>query len=96
MDFKYTVLPILFGLVFYFILKVLVKIPGKALQRKFVSLGDMSGMSKSQIIAKCGQFKTIQNIEGGSICVWSATGYLITLVFDNEDKCLRVSNETIV
>jgi len=92
----YIIFPLIGGVVLYLITKVLVKMPGKALQQKFISLGDMAGMSKSEIISKCGPFTTIQNFEGGTICVWSATGYVISLVFDNEDKVIRVGSETIV
>ncbi len=51
-------------------------------------------MSKTDIIQKCGNFKSIRYIEGGSVCVWAATGYVISLVFDTNDNVVKVGSET--
>ena len=91
-----VIFPLLGGIVLFFVIQVIVKMPGRALQSKFQSLGNMKGMSKSEIIQKCGNFKSIKHIEGGSVCVWMATGYVISLVFDANDMVLRVGSETAV
>nr|WP_299418279.1 hypothetical protein [uncultured Emticicia sp.] len=93
---EHIFLPLIGGLVLYFILNILVKIPGRNLQSQFQSLGDMRGMSKSEIIQKCGNFKSIRHIEGGTVCVWMATGYVISLVFDANDEVVKIGSETAV
>lgn len=82
------------AILLYALIKSAVKSKGKKLQRKFISLGNMTGKTKQEIIAKCGNFKSIQNIQGGSICVWMETGYIMTLQFDNNDVFVKICNET--
>ena len=53
-------------------------------------------MSKSEIIQKCGNFKSIRHIDGGTVCVWMATGYVISLVFDANDEVVKIGSETAV
>ena len=56
----------------------------------------MTGKTKQEIIAKCGNFKSIKNIQGGSICVWMETGYIMTLQFDSNDVFVKICSETAV
>lgn len=54
----------------------------------------MTGKSKSGIIAKCGNFKTVRNMQNGTICVWAEAGYIMTLQFDNNDEFVGICSET--
>lgn len=87
---------IISSILLYALLKILVKSKGKKLQRKFISLGNMTGKSKRDIIAKCGNFKSVKNIQGGSICVWMETGYIVTIQFDSNDQFVKICSETAV
>lgn len=90
------VVTFILGILLYVIIKSAVKSKGKKLQRKFISLGNMTGKTKQEIIAKCGNFKSIKNIQGGSICVWMDTGYIMTLQFDSNDVFVKICSETAV
>lgn len=81
------------GLLIIFIIRYSVRQPARALQKKFISLGNMKGMSKSTIINHCGDFSGISYIEGGTVCVWQRPGYRISIVFDSEDKVVRIGSE---
>ena len=70
------------GILLYVLIAFIVRLPGRGLQQQFQSLGDMKGMDKNDIIKKCGNHQSVSHIEGGTVCSWSSTGYLISLVFD--------------
>ena len=55
----------------------------------------MAGMRKAEIIARCGVFSSSKEFNGGTVCTWSRKDYSIKLVFDNENKCSRVSEEVL-
>lgn len=85
------------GLLFFLIIKILVRIPGLMLQSKFKKIGSMVGMGKTDIIRAAGNFQSIRHLaDGGSVCVWQAAGYLITIQFDKEQKFLKIISETSV
>jgi hypothetical protein len=87
------IIPIIGGLILYAIISELVKAPGKSLQRKFLSLGTLTGKSKSQIISVVGQPNSISGTAGGkTLCQWMATGYHIALIFNGE-ICEGVTHE---
>jgi len=83
------------GFLLYVLIKFIVRLPGRGLQLNFKSLGDMKEMDKSEIIKKCGSSQSIEYIEGGSICVWNSPGYLISLVFDSNDRVVKINREVI-
>ena len=83
------------GFLLYVLITFIVRLPGKGLQLNFQSLGDMKGMDKSEIIKKCGSSQSIEYIEGGSVCVWNSTGYLISLVFDSNNKVVKINQEVV-
>jgi hypothetical protein len=74
---------------------------GTMLQENFTKLGTLTGLSLSEIEAKCGKSKGIttcnitnRNNEPGYIVTWSEENYQISLLFDAEYKCICVNNET--
>ena len=81
------------GIILYLILSSSVKQGGKALQRRFISLGNMTGMLKADIVKSVGMYKAEKNIPNGSVCTWQETGYMITLVFDINNKCVKKASE---
>ncbi len=95
------VLPILGGIIWYFISKSAVRAPGAMLQKKFVSLNPLAGKTYSEIAAKCGAPNSLssQVLDDGTVVKiyqWMATGYHIVLLFDQNDICLGISSETSV
>lgn len=92
------IVPIIGGLIWYIITSAAVKAPGSVLQSRFVSLGTLAGKSYSEITAKVGNPNSISNTVGADgkivkIRQWTATGYHIVLLFDENDICLGISNE---
>lgn len=68
--------------------------PGKELNKKFISLGVLSGKRYSEIVSVVGEPQS-SNIVGSEIlCQWMQENYSITLVFDKKYKCLGVNSET--
>jgi hypothetical protein len=79
------VVPLLGGLVLFFVIGMLVKAPGRSLQSKFVSLGNLKWRSKAEIVAVVGPPNSISGAANGrTLCQWMATGYHIALLFDGE------------
>lgn len=70
------------------------KLPGIIQSNKFHSLGNMSGMTKSQIIAKCGRPAGVSRFKWGSACVWNKGRYRIEIQFDENDFFLAIAQET--
>lgn len=84
-----------------FFIGALQQVKPTPLQEKFQNLGNLVGMSISDIENKCGAHTTSKtcNItdrdnEQGFLYVWSDGIYTITLLFDNNLKCIGVNNET--
>ena len=92
----YMILPLIGGLVLFFIMQAGVKSPGRALQSKFVSLGSLKGRSKTEIVAVVGLPNSISGLPNGkTLCQWMATGYHIALRFDGE-ICEGITHEVAV
>lgn len=67
--------------------------PGRELQKKFISLGNMAGRKRSYIETVVGPPNSISQITGSKVlCQWMATGYHIALVF-KDDICEGISDE---
>lgn len=91
------VLPIVGGLILYFIIKAVVRAPGASLQAKFIKLGTLKGKTLQEITSVCGQPNSVSSTaEGIRVRQWISTGYHIVLLFDENDICLGVSSETKV
>jgi hypothetical protein len=66
-----------------------------SMQKKFVKLGTVRGLTAQQITIAVGKGPSaIQHLQDGSIRTWAAIGYQITLLFDEKEVCLGVSNES--
>ena len=62
-----------------------VSAPGRELHEKFVSLGDMSGKTKEEIIAVVGQPSSVSALpDGRTLLQWQATGCHMALQFNSE------------
>lgn len=93
----YGVLPIIGGLILYAIIHVAVRYPGRRLNSKFVSLGTLKGKTYSQIVSVVGQESSRSSMVDGIILrQWITTGYHISLIFDENNVCLGVEDETSV
>ena len=90
------ILPIIFGGLFlYLVIHFGVRMPGHALAKKFKAQGNMKGVDLNQLVSKVGNYKSYRNLpDGGKVCVWQATGYMISLVIDKENKVLKIGSET--
>lgn len=94
--FFHAIWPIVLGGGGYYVWYYFFLQEGKNLQKKFQSLGNMSGMKKSEIIKKCGAPNGISHLQGGSACVWYKSGYRIEIHFDENDVFIAIAQETAV
>lgn len=97
----YAVLPILGGLLLFAIISVGVKAPARMLQQNFVKLGNMTGKSYEEIAAVVGPAnadspKVGDNGEVLTIKQWIKPGYHISLVFDQDNRCIGKTHESAV
>ncbi len=82
---------LLCGLAFI-IIWTCVRRPGRVLKNQFSTLGDFTGKRYSEIYAVCGVPSSISVTDRGNVKTWRATGYQISLLFDNNDICLGKTN----
>lgn len=86
---------VLSAMVISLIIYLAVFLPGKMLRQKFEELGDMRGMSRSEIVSRCGKYHSIRNTYGGFVCVWMVPGFVISLVFDSNEKVVKVCSKAL-
>jgi len=77
------------GILISLIIYLAVFLPGKVLRRKFAQLGELKGLSRAQIVSRCGKYHSKRPVSGGYVCVWMIPGFVISVVFDAEDKAVR-------
>lgn len=71
------------------------KTPVNLLQQKFNSLGNLSGKTLAQITSVCGKPDfVLSNGNKPNIYIWTATGYSIELLFDENNICLGENLKT--
>ncbi len=88
-----TVVSVFVGLLLFGVISWAVREPGRQLRNKFINLGDLRGMTKSEIVSFVGPPQSISAIdESTTLLQWMATGYLIALVFEG-DVCKGVNQE---
>ncbi len=93
----FSVLATIGGIIWYLITTMVVRAPGAVLNKKFVSLGTLSGKSYDEIAYVVGQPNAVSSVGNGQVLrQWQATGYHIALVFDENDICLGISSEVNV
>jgi len=89
--------PLIGGLVLYWIISSLVRVPGRALATKFVSMSVLKGKTKEDIIKVVGPPNAVSATpDGGQLLQWMATGYHIALIFDVNGICQGVTHEVRV
>ena len=85
--------PLIGGTFLFLFIALMVRIPGAALSKKFVALGELKGKTKAEIIAAVGNPSAISAAaEGKTLIQWRATGYHIALLFDTDDVCLGITH----
>lgn len=85
------------GIVFYAITQSSVRASGVSLSNKFVSLGDLRGKTLDEIVSVVGEPNSTTALGNGQVLVqWQATGYLIALLFDENNICLGISSNISV
>jgi hypothetical protein len=68
---------------------------GRKTQRRFQRLGNMTGMSRNQVISAVGKpASTVRTANGSTVCAWVGTLYSITVVFTPQDVFRNIANET--
>ncbi len=92
----YTIGPIIAGLIGYILIEFFVTMPGRIMQKNFLSLGTLTGKSYNEICEICGAASSVSYINGKKLCQWMATGYHVALMFDENDICEGVTHETAV
>lgn len=85
----------LFFLIASFIRVISMSIDGCSLQKKFISLGNMSGKTLDEITQVVGPPNSVSTItEGKVLYQWVTTNYHIALLF-NEGLCEKITSEYI-
>lgn len=89
------------GVLLYAIMQSIVRTPGASMQSKFVQLGTLTGENFEEIANVVGLPNSISSTIGAIgkqviVKQWMATGYHIVLLFDENDVCLGVSQQTSV
>ncbi len=70
---------------------------GNQLQAKFLSLGNMTGKTKDEIIATVGQPNAMSYMFDGKILLqWMADGYHISILFTSDGKFFGITQEISV
>ena len=68
--------------------------PGRALKKRFVSLGTLKGKSRAEIERAAGPAAQQTPLpDGRTLLQWRATGYHIALIFDKRGRCDGVTHE---
>lgn len=67
----------------------------QALQKKFISMGNMKGKKLAEIVAVAGPFKIRQTLKDGTAYTWGKAKYAICLAFDVNGICTRVLSEVV-
>jgi hypothetical protein len=68
--------------------------PGRALRKRFVSLGSLKGRTRKEIVKVVGPPSTETPLpDGRTLLQWRATGYHIALVFEKNGRCFGVTHE---
>ncbi len=65
-----------------------VRSSGRRLKNKFAALGELYGKNYAEIYAACSTPTSITLTDKGAVKTWQATGYRISLLFDDNDICL--------
>ena len=95
MDFlPYFIMPLLGGLLIYWVIGVLIRMPGKELNKRFLKLGNFNGLTKDDFVRTVGPFQATSYHDGGhQLCQWYTAGYHISILFDAKGKFVKISNE---
>lgn len=91
----YAILFLLAGFVLRFTILSIAKSGGRRLNKKFVSLGKMQGLTYDDIKRKCGEANHVAPSASGIVAVWAQRGYYIEIKFDREKKFISIVNEVI-
>lgn len=87
------IVPVVLGVIVYWFITRSVTSPGRAMQRKFVSLGNMKGKSLNQIESVVGRHSSVSEIGNGKVLYqWMATGYHIAIQFD-KGICEKITHQ---
>ena len=88
------ILPLIGGLIWYWVTQATVKAPGDILASKFRNLGVVTGKTYKEIVSACGAPASVSSMgDGQKLCQWMATSYHIALLFDENDVCLGITDE---
>jgi hypothetical protein len=68
--------------------------PGRELHARFVALGDMGGMTLSQIVVAVGNPSGISAAaHGNTLIQWMATGYHMAILFGPDEKFISITHQ---
>ena len=68
--------------------------PGRALHARFMSLGNMTGKTATEIVTVVGRPTSISSMAHGmSLLQWQATGYHIAILFGAQGQFLKISHQ---
>lgn len=84
-----VLLPLLAVIVIFYTVYAIVNLPGKLLSQKFRAMGDMHGMTRKEVVARLGKYKSVRKISGGYLCTWSAIGFSCCIAFDSDHRVVK-------
>jgi hypothetical protein len=68
--------------------------PGRELHARFLSLGDMTEMTRAQIVAVVGNPSSISAAAGGNALLqWITTGCHMALLFGSDGKFIAITHQ---
>lgn len=98
--FIYGILPIIGGIVLYYVINVIVRIPGYNLSKKFNKLGDLTSYTYQEIENEVGYPQSVSyqtnNEQRITVRQWIKSNYHIVLLFDENESCLGISHQASV
>jgi hypothetical protein len=88
------ILPIVGGFLLFYLTKIIIRLPGRSLNKKFVKLGNFSKLTKNEFIAAVGSPQAISNLNDGlQLLQWHATGYRMSILFDEKGAFIKIHSE---
>jgi len=68
----------------------------RELQQQFQSLGNMTGMTREDIVAVTGPPNSCSFLgRGRQLAQWQATGYHIAILFDAQNRFVKITHEYV-
>lgn len=93
----YMIFAIIGGVIMYWVISALVKVPAREVESKRQSMGELKGKTKAEVIRVMGPPNSVsvlpQYPRNGQLLQWIKSGYHIAVAFDADDICQGITHE---